>query len=166
MGIILPPPESGKVVRAGATKVRRYPMRFDWSKMGRMPPAALVEARNLAHHAAQWPAKAARANLRAVPDESHSAFNWDASHAALVSQVLPAKGGGVRVGIRIARLELIVTSGSNVLDAYQFDGKTDAAAGNWIDSKLHALGLKPASSAKLPYALPDHPSGGRPHELG
>ncbi len=87
-------------------------------------------------------------------------------HAALVTQVLPAKGGGVRVGIRIARLELIVTSGNNVLDAYQFDGKTDAAAGNWIDSKLHALGLKPASSAKLPYALPDHPSGGRPHELG
>jgi hypothetical protein len=141
-------------------------MRFDWSKMGRMPPAALVEVRNLAHHAAQWATKAARANLSAVSDDSHSAFIWDALHAALVSQVLPAKGGGVRVGIRIARLELIVTSGSNVLDAYQFDGKTDAAAGAWIDSKLHALGLKPAGSARLPYTLPDHPAGGRPHELG
>jgi hypothetical protein len=131
-----------------------------------MPPAALVEARNLAHHAAQWPARAARANLRAVPDESHSAFNWDASHAALISQFLPAKGGGVRVGIRIARLELIVTSGSNVLDAFQLDGRTDAAAATWIDSKLNALGLKPAGSVKLPYAFPDHPAGNRPLALG
>jgi hypothetical protein len=141
-------------------------MRFDWSKMGRTPPGALVEAREFAHHAAQWPARAARANLSAVPDDSHSAFTWDPSHAALVSQVLQAKGGGVRVGIRIARLELVVTRGSNVLDAFQFDGKTDAAAGAWIDAKLHALGLKPAGGVELPYALPDHPARGRPHELG
>jgi hypothetical protein len=141
-------------------------MRFDWSKMGRTAPGALGGARDFAHHAAQWPAKAARANLSAVPDDSHSALTWDALHAALVSQMLPAKGGAVRVGIRIARLELIVTSGSNVLDAFQFDGKTDAAAGAWIDSKLHALGLKPAGDVKLPYALADHPAGERPYELG
>src|SRR3989449_3619438 len=140
-------------------------MRFDWSKMGRIPPAALVEARNLAHHAAQWPAKAARANLSAVPDDSHSAFTWDASHAALVSRVLPAKGGGVRVGIRIARLELIVTRGDSVLDAFQFDARTDAAAGAWLDSKLHALGLNPAGGGTLPYSLPAHPTGRPPHEL-
>src|SRR3989442_10258682 len=102
--------------------------------MSRTPPTALVEARNLAHLAAQWPAKAARANLRAVPDDSHSAFTWDASHAALVSRVLPAKGCGARVGIRMARLEVIVTSGDSVIDAFQFDGETDAAAGAGIDS--------------------------------
>src|SRR6267142_868339 len=129
-------------------------MRFDWSKMGRTPPAALVGVRSLAHHAGQWATKAARANLSAAPDDSHSAFIWDTLHAALVSRVLPAKGGGVRVGIRVARLELIVTSGDSVLDAFQFDGKTDAAAGAWIDSKLHALGLKPAVGVKLPYVLP------------
>jgi len=134
--------------------------------MGRTPPAALVEVRNLVHRAAQWPARAARANLSAVPDDSHSAFTWDASHAALLSRVLPAKGGGVRVGIRIARLELIITSGNNVADAFQLDGRTDPAAGAWIDSKLQALGLKPAGDVKLPYELPDHPAGGRPHELG
>src|SRR5207244_10784816 len=139
---------------------------FDWSKMRRIAPGALAEARNLAHHAAQWPAKAARANLRAVPDDSHSAFTWDASHAALVSRVLPAKGGGARVGIRMARLERIVTSGDSVLDAFQFDGKTDAAAGAWIDSKLHALGLKPAGGVQLPDARPDHATGGRSHHPG
>ncbi|HEY6240765.1 MAG TPA: hypothetical protein VIW78_07990 [Burkholderiales bacterium] len=140
-------------------------MRFDWSKMGRTPPAALVAARNLAHHAAQWATKAARANLSAAPDDRHSAFTWDTLHAALVSQVLPAKGGGVRVGVRIARLELIVTSGSNVLDAFQLDGRTDAAAGAWLDSKLQALGLKPAGRVKLPYTLPDRHAADRPHEL-
>src|SRR6267378_4229521 len=113
-----------RLFSAGATEVRGRPVRFDWSKMGRVPPAALL------------------------------------------SRVLPAKGGGVRVGIRISRLELIVTSGDSVLDAFQFDGRTDAAAGVWIDSKLHALGLKPAGVVRLPYSLPDHPTGGRSHELG
>ena len=140
-------------------------MRFDWSKLGRTPPAALAHARALAHHAAQWPTRAARANLSAAPDDSHSAFVWDASHAALVSRLLPAKGGEVRVGIRLARLELIVTRGDNVLDAFQFDGKTDAAAGAWLDSKLRALSLKPAGDLSLPYDLPDHPVGGGRYEL-
>jgi hypothetical protein len=141
-------------------------MRFDWSKLGRTPPTALVTARNLAHHAVQWPAKAARANLKTLPDDGHSAFTWDASHAALVTAALPAKGGDVRVGVRPARLELIVTRGDNVLDAFQFEARTDDAAGAWIDSKLRALSLKPAGDVNLPYDLPDHPTGGRPHQLG
>jgi hypothetical protein len=141
-------------------------MKFDWSKLGRTPPSALAGARKLAHHAAQWPTRAARANLKAAPDDSHSAYAWEASHAALVTQGLPAKGGEVRVGIRIPRLEMIITRGDNVLDAFQFDGKTDAQAGTWIDLKLRALGLKPAGDVRLPYDLPDHPMGGRPHELG
>lgn len=140
-------------------------MRFDWSKLGRTPPSALAGARKLAHHAAQWPTRAARANLRALPDDSHSAYAWEASHAALVTHGLPAKGGDVRVGIRIPRLEMIITRGNNVLDAFQFDGKTDAQAGTWIDSKLRALGLKLASDVRLPYDLPDHPTGGKPHQL-
>jgi hypothetical protein len=140
-------------------------MRFDWSILGRTPPAALVTARNLTHHAAQWPTRAARANLKSVRDDSHCAFTWEASHAALVTRALPAKGGEVRVGIRIPRLEMIITRGDNVLDAFQFDGRTDASAGAWMDAKLRALSLKPAGDVRLPYALPDHPVGGRPHEL-
>lgn len=140
-------------------------MPFDWSKMGRTPPTGLVEARNLAHHAAQWLTKAARANLKPAADDSHSSLTWDAPHAALLSQPLPAKEGEVRVGLRIARLELIVLSGASVLDTFRFDGKTDAAAGAWIDSKMQALALKPADGVALPYSLPDHPAGGKPHEL-
>lgn len=141
-------------------------MRFDWSKLGRTPPAGLVGARNIVHRAAQWPTRAARANLKAVPDDSHSAFSWDASHAALTTQPLPAKGGDVRTGIRIPRLEMIITRGDNVLDAFQFDGKTDAQAGAWLETKLRALGLKQAGDVRLPYDLPEHPIGSRHHELG
>src|SRR5215472_9099439 len=111
-------------------------MRFDWSKLGRTPPAALSVARNLAHHAMQWPAKAARANLKTVPDDSHSTFSWEASHAALLTQGLPARGGEVRLGIRVPRLEMIITRGDNVLDAFQLGGKSDAQAGAWLDTKL------------------------------
>jgi hypothetical protein len=140
-------------------------VRFDWSKLGRTPPAALAGARNLAHHAVQWPTRAARANLKAAPDDRHSAFSWEASHAALFTRGLPAKGGEVRVGIRVPRLEMIITRGDNVLDAYQLGGKTDAQAGAWLDSKLRVLGLKPAGDVRLPYELPDHPLGGAPYHL-
>src|SRR5262245_48551592 len=159
----MPGAQSGKV---GSLEVRGRGMRFDWSKLGRTPPAGLVGARNLVHHAAQWPTKAARANLKSVPDDSHSAFAWDASHAALVTAGLPAKGGEVRVGIRVPRLELIITRGDNVLDAFQFHAKTDEQAGTWLDAKLRLLSLKPAGDVKLPYDLPDHPLGDQPHQLG
>jgi hypothetical protein len=140
-------------------------MSFDWSRVGRIPPGALAEARILAHHAAQWVAKAAQANLGAIPDDSQSSFTWNNSHSALVSQPLPAKGGEVRIGLRIARLELILIRGSNVLDAFQFDGRTDEEAGIWVDLKMHALGLKPATGITFGYALPAHPASGGRHRL-
>lgn len=147
-------------------EVQAQVMRFDWSRLGRTQPAALAGARQLAHHALQWPSRAARANLRAVPDDSHSAFSWEASHAALLTQGLPAKGGEVRTGIRMPRLEMIITRGDNVLDAFQIDGKTDAQTGAWLDSKLRVLSLKQAGDVRLPYELPEHPLGSGPYELG
>lgn len=141
-------------------------MPFDWSKLGRTPPRALVEARLLAHHAVQWVARAAVANLRPLPDDSHTSCVWDAPHSALVSQPLSAKGGEVRIGLRISRLELILTRGANVLDAFQFDGRTETEASMWVDSKLHALGLKPATGAALAYTLPEHPAADGRHRLG
>src|SRR5258706_13517141 len=123
-------------------------MRFDWSKLGRTAPAALVGVRNLAHHAAQWPTRAARANLKAVPDDSHSAYDWEASHAALMTQGLPAKGGDIRVGIRVPRLEMIITRGDNVLDAFQFHAKTDAQAVALVDFECSGFGLNPAGDVR------------------
>ena len=135
-------------------------MRFDWSKLGRVGPKSLHNARLLAHHALQWPARAARANLRALPDDSHSSFGWNAEFSALLSRLLAAPAGDVRLGLRIAGLTLIVVRGDAVQDAFQLNRKSDAAAGDWLDSKLRALGLKPAGGVKLPYAMPDHSVAG------
>jgi len=141
-------------------------MRFDWFKLGaRTPPTSLVGARQLAHHALQWAARAARANLKAVPDDNHSSAEWDAALAALVSQPMPAGSGEIRIGLRMTGFALIVLRRGAVLDALQLDRKTDAEAGAWIDSKLQDLGLKPTKAVPLPYAIPDHPVGhGAPYD--
>jgi len=143
-------------------------MRFDWSRLGsRTPPTSLAAARQLAHHALQWAAKAARANLKAAPDDSHSSAEWDAALSALVSQPMPTVSGEVRIGLRMISFALLVLRRGAVLDALQLDRRTDAEAGAWVDSKLQALGLKPAKAVALPYAIPDHPVGrGAPYECG
>lgn len=132
-------------------------MQFDWSTLGSKAPTALVKARTLAHHAAQWPTKAARANLQALPDDSHSSLEWDGEHGALFSQPLPAGGADVRVGLRLGGLALILKRGNLVLDTYELAGRRDSMVGVWLDSALRALGLKAATDVTLPYTIPSHP---------
>ena len=78
-------------------------MAVDWSSLRDPAPGTLVQARETAHCALQWVAKAARANLRAAPDDSHTALVWDADRAALMTQPLKK---GVRVGLRVGILDL------------------------------------------------------------
>jgi hypothetical protein len=132
-------------------------MQFDWSTLGNKAPTALVKARTIAHHAVQWPTKAARANLDALPDDSHSSLTWDGARGALFSQLLPAGGADVRVGLRLAGLALILMRGDLVLDTYELAGRRDSMVGVWLDSALRALGLKAASDVALPYSIPSHP---------
>src|SRR5512134_758659 len=113
-------------------------------------PTALAAARSLAHRAVQWPARAAWANLEPAADDSHTSLSWDPDMAALVSQPFP---GGVRVGLRVALHELVLTTESRC-DALPLTGKSDTEIGSWLDHKLVAEGLKPASGAKLPYETP------------
>lgn len=116
----------------------------------RPEPTALAAARALAHRAAQWPTRAARANLALTPDDSHASLAWDADMAALLTQPLK---GGVRVGLHVAVLELVFTKGERP-EIFALAGKHDAEIGDWLDGKLAAEGLKPASGTKLPYDMP------------
>jgi hypothetical protein len=129
---------------------------FNWAALGRVAPQALVNARLLAHHALQWPARYARANIKPVAGDSHSSFDWDTELAALVTQPLKTPAGEVRVGLRLAGLALLLVRNGAILDVLQLNGKPEQVIGVWIDVKLQALGLRPASGIKLPYALPDH----------
>ena len=125
-------------------------MAVAWSILRNPEPTALAAARVLAHRAVQWPARAARANLEPAPDDSHTSLAWDPTMAALLGQPLE---GGVRVGLRVAVHELVFTKAERT-DAFALAGKPDAEAGNWLDAKLAAQGLKPASGTKLPYDMP------------
>ena len=119
-------------------------MTFDWSKLREPTPRKLGAAREAAHTAAQWLTKAARANLPPKDDDSHSALLWDAERAALVTQPFEH---GVRVGLDVASLELMFLQGGR---------QERGATGNWLDAKLKAAGLQPASPVKLPYDVPEN----------
>jgi hypothetical protein len=131
-------------------------MRTDWSRLGSVPPEGLAGARHLGHYAAQWPTKAARANLAAVPDDSHASLEWDAERGALLTQPLATTQGECRVGLGVADLRLLVVRGSKTGDSFALDGRSDAEAGAWLDAALRAAGLAPASGAELPYDMPQH----------
>ena len=132
-------------------------MQFDWTTLGGKSPTALVKARTVAHHAAQWPTKAARANLEAKADDSHSSLAWDGERGVLFSQPISAGGADVRVGLRLAGLALVLMRGTLVLDTYELAGRRDSMVGVWLDSALRALGLKAATEVTLPYTIPSHP---------
>jgi hypothetical protein len=132
-------------------------MQFDWSTLGAKSPTALVRARNLSHHALQWVAKAARANLDAVPDDSHASASWDSGRAAFLSQPIPAGSAEVRVGFSLRRFALIILRNNRDLDEFELGGRKDASVAVWFDSAMRALGLKPASEIETPYALPSLP---------
>ena len=125
-------------------------MPITWSMLRNPQPTTLAAARALAHRAAQWPARAARANLEPAADDSHGALAWDAARAALLSRPLE---GGMQVGLRIGVHELIVAQGAKT-EAIALATNTDAEVAAWLDAKLAEAGLKPASGVALPYEMP------------
>jgi hypothetical protein len=125
-------------------------MRSDWSTLKQPAPTALVEARKLAHHAIQWATRAARANLPAVPDDSHTVLAWDPEQQALVSQ---AFAGGVRVGLRIGSMELLFIRPPKAAEIISLQDASAGGAGKWLDSRLEGAALKPARPVKLPYEV-------------
>jgi len=139
-----------------------------WDELGKIDPKALWEARLQAHHAVQWVARAACANIMPMPGDTHSNLGWNRDQGALVSHELRGKGQTLRVGLAIATMTLIVLHDATVvIDRFALDGKRHADAGAWLDSTLGAAGLALPGGATLPYAIPTHPVGdGAPYACG
>ncbi|MEX2197373.1 MAG: hypothetical protein WD886_01070 [Burkholderiales bacterium] len=125
-------------------------MAVDWSFLRNPLPTTLAAACALAHRAAQWPARAALANLAPLPDDNHSSLEWDAGRMALVTQPLKDE---VRVGLRVGVHELVFAKGAHT-EAFPLAGASDADASQWLDARLATEGLQPASDAQLPYDMP------------
>jgi hypothetical protein len=127
-----------------------------WTTLGEVEPTALVGARNQAHRAVQWVARAARANLEAKPDDSHSNLVWRATEGALVSHDLPTPDGKThRLGLAIGDMKLSLDGEGAGATVLELGGQTDAEVGTWVDGILTGHGLKPASEVALPYDIPD-----------
>ena len=127
--------------------------------LAEVAPTALAEARLQAHYAVQWVTRAARANLPAEDDDSHSNLGWDAARGALVSHHMAGSDGPVRVGLEIAGMVLHADCKSAGSGELPLNGHSNIEAGAWLDERLNICGLQPAGQVRLPYDLEDHALG-------
>jgi hypothetical protein len=131
-----------------------------WDDLGAIDPKVLGGARLQTHHAVQWVARTARANLAPMPDDSQINLGWDRDQAALVTHPLQTKVGvALRFGFRIETMALIALRDQTVADQFALDGQTHAAAGAWLDRLAAGAGLALPSGEAMPYAIPAHPVG-------
>ncbi len=118
------------------------------------PPATLAAARDMAHKAVQLVSKAARANLPAVPDDSHSNLGWDTARGVFMSQPITAADQGLAAGLVVSDLTLQIVKNGQVMSSLGLARVADSDALQWLDAELIQQGLKPASPVALPYELP------------
>ncbi len=118
-------------------------------------PKDLAGARTQAHRAAQLVTRAARANLPARPDDSHSNMGWDLERACFRSWPLRPGHSAPTVDVSLAPLTLSVTLEDGTIESLPLDGVPVADADAWLDTLLGSSGLTPAGALELPYDLPD-----------
>ena len=124
------------------------------SKLFSIAPKNLTEARTLCHIACQWPSKAARANLSAKDDDSHSNLQWQNKHDALLSHFLDT-GQSIQLGFSFSARCLVWLVDGVVEDQLELRSETEASVKDWVDSRLASVLLQPTDLAVMPYALDD-----------
>ena len=123
-------------------------------KLRQLSPTALGTGRALAHRAAQLITGAARANLAAVDDDSHSSLGWEPGHGRFLSQPMAGNGGDCFAALSLSPLRLALLRGNEAIASLDLETVSVAEAGGWLDNRLEKAGLKGASDIILPYDLP------------
>ncbi len=118
------------------------------------PPEELGDAVALAHAAAQFLTRSARANLAAIPDDSHSNLGWDSDDQRFLSQPLPGANGDVFITLSLDPFELALVDSATGTTSYPLAGRSQAEARAWLDDTLGSVALKPCGNTELPYELP------------
>jgi len=129
-----------------------------WSALGAVAPAELVGARDQAHRAIQVIAAVGETHLPHVADTSHTALVWSDAHRALLGRATP--GEGLRVGLRLDDLSLLVVDGGGMVrDERTLAGETLAGAYAWTGQALlrHSGGRLARGLVHPGYPLPPHP---------
>src|SRR5579883_1260701 len=128
-----------------------------WRPLRGADRGRLREARQQAHHAVQWLARAARAYIPARPDDVHTNLGWDERLDGFTTHALR---DGIRLGLKIADLALIVLDHGGT-PTLRLDDQREAAVRHWLGARLAALGFDPAGlDAPAPYAIPEHAVAG------
>ena len=115
-------------------------------------PNELATVRNLSHNAIQRASRAARANLTARSDDSHSNLGWQEEHAALISHPLD-DGQRYKLGFSFRDGSLIWIEDGVAVDALALAGIGEATADGWCDEHLADAGLNSMGLADMPYML-------------
>ncbi len=124
------------------------------AELRRCAPKDLEKARVIGHKIAQFVTKAARANLKAEPDDSHSNIGWNGALKGFMSQPIANEGTIIFVGASIAPLSIGLFRDDQIISAQSLEDVKESDAASWLDAELQKEGLKPASSVALPYELP------------
>ncbi len=114
-------------------------------------PETLASARNVAHAAAQFLYRAAVANVAPMPAYEHTNLGWNVGKRAFQTHAL--NDAGLMAELRLDPLTLCLGDAELPLA-----GISSADALEWLDDRLGAQELNPASATKVTYDLPDEVS--------
>jgi hypothetical protein len=125
-----------------------------WDDIDGIDAATMIVLREAGHLAAQWATKAARANLPAKEDDSHSALIWAPETQSMLSQPIAISEVHLRVGLSFPDFALSFAVNDSAPETLSLAGKEISTVDAWLDDQLIQHGLSPSSAIELPYALP------------
>lgn len=117
-----------------------------------VPATDLASARRLSHAAVQWSSKAARANLPARDDDSHSNLGWHDDLAALLSRPLDS-AQRYQLGFSFRSASLLWLIDGALQDSLKLSNSGDDNTAHWCDQHLKSVGLATTDQASMPYEL-------------
>ncbi|MEO1576328.1 MAG: hypothetical protein AAFU65_15380, partial [Pseudomonadota bacterium] len=118
-----------------------------------VPADALVDVRHASHAAVQWASLAARANLSAAADDSHSNLGWNEELGVLLSHPLDT-AGRFQLGFSFGTAALVWCDHGAVVDELAMAACSQDEAHRWTQQRLAEAQLASTDTATLPYELP------------
>ena len=138
----------------------------EWSEIGEVESARLVNPRLQLHWALQTAMAFADAVLERLPDDSQSNFEWREDFEALVGRRRP---DGLAAGLRIPDMTLLVFSNSGaVSEGVSLEGRTLGEVTAWLEERVAVLtGGRADNPIRIrDYEMPPHPlAEGAPFEM-
>ncbi len=127
-----------------------------WERLGAHAPERLGPARQQAHWAVQTVAAAGETFLPARPDTSQTAMSWLEGPRVLAGE--PLRDGGLRLGLRLAELALVLLDAERALASWPLAGHTLGEADTWAARTLREAshGALDAPLRHPGYELPPH----------